>query len=211
MIAIHLLRLVIQTAVNLVLTMAVTALGLPMVAIGLLCGTRDYPETAKDFTKSNGKWVLRRLKIPFLPWDNQFDGMLGDSAGDWNNICLAKDGRSCESLLSMWKWAALRNPANFFGRIMLGIDVLDYKFELLGGRFFVSETSPGWQFIMATHIETGKRKYCLRFCHKWNDERVLYGIFGYKLSMEQEFVTADSNFRDRLVGTVARINPWKKP
>jgi hypothetical protein len=211
MIVIHVARFVAQTLINFVMTMIMTIIGFPAVAIGLMFGTTDSPETALAFTKSPGTWVYRRLKRPFLWWDNPFDGMLGDSEGDWNRICLKNDGRPCTAFLSMWKWAALRNPANYFGRIVLGIDVLFYDFELLGGQWYVSERTPGWQFIMTTHINTGKRKYCLRFCHRWNDDRVLFGMFGYKLSMEQASVTLDRHLRDRIVGTVARINPWKKP
>jgi len=182
-----------------------------MVVVALLFGTNDQPETAKQFTKSPGTWTLRRLKKPFLLWDNMFDGVLGDSTGDWNRIVLARYGLPATSFLAMWEWLAVRNPANYFGRIILGIDAKDYIYELLGGIQEVSETKHGWQFILATHKITGKRRYCLRFSYAWwfNPKRVFYGVYGHKLQMAHANLTAESNIRDRSVGIVSRLNPYK--
>ena len=30
----------------------------------------------------------------------------------------------------MWLWLAVRNPANYFGRFVLGIDAKDYRYKL---------------------------------------------------------------------------------
>jgi len=207
----HTPAFVFKTLLCFVATFFMSLVGLPMVAVALLAGTRDIPQTATRFIESDGVWVLRRLKPFFLFWDNPFDGALGDSHGDWNRITIEKYGLPASSFFSMWLWLAVRNPANYFGRFVLGIDAKDYRYKLLGGVQEVSETKHGWQFILATHKTTGKHVYALMFSYPWwfNPKRVFYGAFGHKLQMGLGNLTAESNIRDRLVGVVARVNPYK--
>jgi len=206
------LHFISTTIFNFFISTVVTILGLPIVALALLCGTIDDDSTGSVFSKSQGMWKLRRLQKPFLWWDNIYDGALGDSAGDWNRICLERDGKPATAFSSMWKWLAIRNPANYFGRIILGLDVSEYNFELVAGAFDVTERKHGWQFIIAHHKITGRLFYCLRFSYPWwfNSKRVFFGWFGHKLSMYQQLVTKDSHPRDRFVGSVCRINPFKQ-
>ncbi len=203
----HIPAFVFKTLICFIATAFMSLVGLPMVAVALLAGTRNFPETVTRFVESSGFWELRRLKPFFLFWDNPFDGALGDSYGDWNRI---RNGEA-RSFFSMWLWLAVRNPANYFGRFVLGIDAKDYRYKLLGGVQEVSETKHGWQFILATHRTTGKHVYSLKFSYPWwfNPKRVFYGAFGYKLQMGFGNLTAESNIRDRLVGVVARVNPYK--
>jgi hypothetical protein len=188
------------TIFNFFVSTLVTLIGLPIVALALLCGT------VEDDTG------LRRLRRPFLWWDNIFDGALGDPGGDWNRLCLERDGKPATAFSSMWKWLAIRNPANYFGRVILGLDVSEYNFELVAGAYDVTEKKHGWQFIIAHHKITGRLFYCLRFSYPWwfNHKRVFFAWFGHKLSMNQQSVTKESPLRERLIGSVCRINPFKQ-
>jgi len=212
MIIYYILHFIISTTVNFILSSVITILGLPIVALALLCGTVDDNTTGSAFSKSHGVWKLRRLHRPFLWWDNIYDGALGDSAGDWNRICLEQDGKPAIAFTSMWKWLALRNPANYFGRHILGLDVSEYNFRLLAGNYDVTEKNHGWHFIIAQHRVTGRLFYCLRFsCAWWFNPKVIFtGWFGHKLTMHQQFVTKQSHPRDRFIGSVCRLNIFKK-
>ena len=109
----------------------ITLIGLLVVWLGIKLGTRiegnlipytQYPQL--------GEWQLTRLPKWLLLWDNKYDGLLGDKRGWWANYCLETYGKSNHAPYCMWQWAAIRNPANYWSRVVAGVDVSQCTFTL---------------------------------------------------------------------------------
>ena len=181
-------------------------LGLPVVwfALPYQIGPRDtqrftqYPE--------RGWWGLWRLPAWALWWDNAFDGMLGDKRGWWANECKGEH----TSRYNMWRWAALRNPANYFSRNVCGVDVSTLSIALIksGG---VAESAPyrGWYLLkgMDSKGRVYPRLY-MEFAIHGNKGLML--DFGWKIKLSHNGTPSDAPEKDRIKGIVFVVSPWKE-
>ena len=155
-------------------------------------------------------WQLVRLPAWLLWWDNAFDGLLGDRRGWWDNYCRENYGKSSASYYSMWQWAALRNPANYWSRVLTGCDVTQCIVTKLAGADVADEDNPGWQFIVAERGD-GACFHLVQFCLPWrfNRQRAVFGRFGWKIKLAHNNLPIDASEKDRIKGSVYRISFWK--
>lgn len=209
----HIATWAAQSLAALALGIPVKLLGLPLVALGLRF-RREYPETEQPFEQHTGTWVLVRLPAWLAPWDNRYDGMMGDKRGYWDNWCRINRGRDSAAFWSMWEWAAIRNPANHFSRNMIARDISGCTIDRLAGNADVVTETPGrfeWHFLRATP-ERGWPFYRLFFVWPWpfkDDHAVMIDI-GWKFKLAHEGVPKDAPEKDRLRGFVFSPSPWKK-
>lgn len=122
----------------------VIILGLVMVPLGLLFrNTSGMSKPFRDYP--HREWIKVDLVGIFSPWGNERDGMIGDHRGSWDNQC-----GDAYKLWSMYKWSAIRNPANRFSRYTLGIDLRENRVIFLKGHNKdLSEWDRGWNFLKA--------------------------------------------------------------
>ena len=193
-----------------VIGIPVTLLGLVMVPLGLLF-KRTYPETRTPFTQYPGEWELVRLPSWLKPWDNLYDGFLGDKRGWWSNEC-EKAKRTCRDFLSMFLWGAIRNPANYWSRNITGLDVSQCIVKKLAGNCDLPDENPGqrqWVHLRAYH-ENGWTYD--RFFMSWaitNDHALMIDI-GWKIKLSHNGMSQDETVKNRIKGSVFTISPWKK-
>jgi len=198
---------------NFLVQIPIKLLGLLTVAIGLPF-VKSFPETERAFSQfpAELKWKLVRLPSWLLWWDNQYDGLLGDKRGYWNDQCLKKYNKSSDSPWCMWLWTAVRNPANYFGRNVISMDVARCRVEKVWGDDVVIE-EPGKQcrqFLKATR-DDGK-EFCRMFISwalPFNKERAFMLDIGYKIKLSHNELTLDAPDKDRLRSPVFVISPWK--
>lgn len=174
---------------------------------------KAYPVTRRPFLQFPGEWELVTLPNWMRWWGNEFDGALGDKRGWWDNYCRENYSKPCTAFRSMWQWLAIRNPANYLGRNVCGIDVTQYDFWKLAGDDVVEE-EPGkwqWQFLVGSKQDSGVTVHRL-FCvfPWWFDQAHAVMIdIGWKIALKHNLVTAESPVADRFKGTVFCISPWK--
>lgn len=188
----------------------VTLIGLPLVAIGLPF-RRSYPETMRPFSQypEHGQWMLIDLPSWLKPWSNPFDGALGDKRGWWAN----ERGGKPASYLSMWLWMAVRNPANYWSRVMTGVDVSRCKIERVKGNADVIIEEPGvsnWHVLKATR-DDGKTfyRFWLVWAYPFRPDKSLNIDIGWKLKLEDSEMSPDAPIKDRIVGSVFTPGIWK--
>ena len=207
----HVASMLVKAAFFFLIGIPVKLLGLVMVAVAIPFRITDE-STSRDFTQFPGEWKLVRLPGWARFWDNAFDGLWGDKRGWWDNHCRESIGKPCTHPVSMWLWAAIRNPANYWGRNITGIDVTDCVIEKLAGQDTVIEDPGcrGWTFLMAT--DSKGRRYHRFFCiYAWSScpERGLCIDIGWKISLTHRTVTKDAPPQNRIKGTVCLVSPWK--
>jgi len=137
------------------------------------------------------------------PWGNDFDGLLGDSQGWW--AANTPFGLPPDSFLSMYVWAAIRNPANntrmfsIFNAPIQGSQI-EYK-----GDFFVGDHpgESGFQFVKLTHEGIWPR-YGLYWVRQWTSKHASVIRLGFKISPDQIYTN------ELPKGSTFRINPWKR-
>lgn len=207
----HYLIWLSQSLAVFLLSLPVTLLGLPLVALGLPF-RREFPETKTPFTQYPGEWMLVRLPTWLKWWDNQYDGLLGDKRGWWDNDCQTLRSKPASHPYCMWLWAALRNPANYFSRNIVALDISRCTVTKLWGDDEVIE-EPGYrcaQFLMATR-DDGKRFY--RMFISWaipgRPDKALMLDIGWKFKLKHSLMPKDTPDKDRLRGDVFVISPWK--
>lgn len=207
----HVIKWFFQSTGVFLIGLPVTLLGLPLVALGILF-RRDYPETLQPFTDpryvDHGYWQLTRLPSWLLWWDNPYDGLYGDKRGWWANYCWEHYGTEHDDFWSMWQWAAIRNPANYWSRIVTGCDV--HQVELLAGQPVCDEDNPGWHFLRAIDAK-GRSFYYLGFVFPWwfDKTHAVFGRFGWKLKMSHNWLPDNAPEQDRIRASVYRMSPWK--
>ena len=207
----HILKWFSKSTAVFLLGLPVTLLGLPIVALAL--PFRLYhPETTKPFTDQRqlpGMWQLVTLPKWALLWDNKFDGAWGDKRGWWNNKAVELWGKRCYEFLPMWWWLAVRNPANYWSRVMTGCDVSKCVITCLAGQELADEDHPGWSFLVATERDTGKQFHLLQFWFPWSETRGVLGRFGWKIEMDHNGTLPSESEKERIKGSVYRVLPWK--
>ena len=205
-----------QSVSTFLIGIPVTLAGFPMVALALPFRV-EHPETEVQFSDpryaSQGAHRLVTLPGRARPWDNIFDGAWGDRRGWWNNYCLGHYKKDCTAFRSMWQWLACRNPANYFSRVMTGVDVSLCTITVLGGVGEVIE-EPGvsnWQFVVATRID-GK-KYHRFFCSIPWFFKPTHGIMidiGWKFDMSDVGIQTSDSIKNRIKGAVFTPSFWKE-
>jgi len=177
-----------------------TLLGLPVVAIALPFRISD-PNSVVPFTQYPGSWMFVRLPAWAQPWDNPVDGLLGDRRGWWNDYCVTNYGKACDAFYSMWQWAAIRNSANYWSRITVGLDASRCTAQLLA-------FGKRWQFLCATR-DDGRKFYLLEGLVPYpNSTHALEFRFGQKIALDDNRDPAQP-LADRMLGCVYRFRPWK--
>ena len=191
------------------LGLPVTLLGFVLVPIGLLF-KRTYPETNAQFTQFPGEWELVRLPSWLLPWDNIYDGFRGDKRGWWDD----NQGGKSHTFLSMFKWGAVRNPANYWSRHITGLDISKCAIKKLGGNCDLPSENPGqreWVHLRAFH-ESGKTydRFFMSWAIPWDDTHGVMIDVGWKFKLEHGGMMEDAPEKDRIRGSVFTASPWKK-
>lgn len=208
----HILKWFFKSTFVFLLSLPVMLLGFVMVAIALPFRI-EHPETTKPFTDPTqlpGDWMRVTLPRWALWWSNEFDGAWGDKRGWWNTYCMTNYKKLCTAFYSMWQWLAVRNPANYWARVVTGVDVSKCVITHLAGIPDADENNPGWSFLVATERDTGKQFHLLQFWFPWkNGTHGIWGRFGWKIEMKHNDVTSDARIQDRLKGSVYRVSPWK--
>ena len=207
----HVLKLFVKSTLIFLAGLPVTLLGLPVVALALQFRI-DHPETQQPFTDPRqlpGVW--RFVTLPFWArlWDNIFDGAWGDKRGWWNTYAFKTFGKRCYEFFAMWWWLAIRNPANYWSRVVTGCDVSKCLITKLAGQELADENHPGWSFLVATERDTGKQYHLLQFWFPWNATHGVWGRFGWKIEMDHNGTLPSATAQDRIKGSVYRISPWK--
>jgi len=198
---------------------------LPVQAVGLIINAVTIPFRRLDGDMSNdgeprayynfpehGRWNRWRLPKWALWWDNPYDGLTGDKRGWWANE-RRKHGRTEYDFLSMYIWSAVRNPANYFSRIVTGCDVSDCTVTKLAGNTDVVDdtgrSGSSWHFLVAT--DTKGRNYHLLFgMIPYSASRGLYFRIGWKIKLSHNGTSPDAREQDRFKGNTIRINPFKQ-
>jgi len=180
-------------------------LKLPMILLGLPVVWFALPKSSgsgelKPFSQfpQYGSWRLVRLPSWALWWDNAFDGMLGDKRGWWANEC----GGLHNEYFNMWKWAAIRNPANFFSRNVCGVDV---------SQLLISEVTKGTSWFVLRGVDKSGKVYP-RFYLEYPIFKT-YGVMidiGWKIKLDHNNVQPESPEKDRIKGIVFVGSPWKE-
>lgn len=207
----HITKWFFKSTIYMLIGLPITLIGLLAVWIGIKIGVHTEGDEASYTQYPNlGNWKLTRLPKWLLLWDNKYDGLLGDKRGWWANYCLENYGKSNKEPYCMWQWAAIRNPANYWSRVVAGVDVSQCTFTLLAGQTVVDEDNPGWHFIVATRKD-GAQFHLLQFVFPWffDKTHAVYGRFGWKIKMDHQGTQPDEREQDRIKGSVYRVSPWK--
>lgn len=174
----------------------------PLIVLGLFVVAAAIPfrqfalstEAAKD---KNRRAIWNLPRWAWL-WGNDFDGLLGDKRGWWDENCdreaffgllpylrtfLRIPVLRSDHFLAMWWWAAVRNPVNNL-RFVPGIScpVSECLITYKGSR--VVEDKPklsGWQFVKAERIDGISVWYGFYLVHAWSDTRAFVIRLGYKI------------------------------
>lgn len=202
----------IRAAAFFVIGLPVTALGLLVVPVALLFRV-PHPSTTQAFTDPRqvpGYWMLVTLRNWARWWSNEFDGALGDKRGWWNTYCLKVFKRECTSFLCMFWWLAIRNPANYWSRVVTGVDVSRCVILHLAGAAVVDEDHPGWQVLAAVR-DDGKVFPYFTWVAPWGfkPDHCAYVRIGWKINLDHNNVLSTDRIQDRLKGSVFRGSPWK--
>jgi hypothetical protein len=191
-----------------------TIIGLFVIPIGILF-KREYPETKKEFTQYKGNdWMLVRLPKWLLPWDNMFDGMLGDKRGWWDNRCREK-GRTCQSFLSMWLWTAIRNPTNYWSRVVTGVDVSKINIRTVKSNCTFPSENPGkreWVYLMAEDEDgdpLSVRRFFMSWAYPFDENHGIMIDIGWKIKPDHNNVSIDAPESQKIKGSVFTMSPWK--
>lgn len=187
----------------------VTLAGLPIVWIALK-QREEYQENSQEFSQYPGKWWPVHLPLWAWYWDNAADGMLGDTRGWWDNYCRVHYNKPCTALYSMWQWAAIRNPANNWSRIVTGVDQSRCVVtKIAGNTDDPGDDSPGWNVLVATR-DDGKVFPIFQgfLIYPFKPTKAFYWRFGWKVELGETF-GPDVPLAKRFKGSVFKFSPWK--
>ena len=199
------LTLISKSTAIFLLNIPVTLLGLPIVALALpFRRTIGDPVPFRD-PRFSGFWQLVRLPKWALLWDNPYDGVLGDKRGWWDNY-----SGGATKFFSMWNWTAVRNPANYWSRNVVGVDVSDCVITKLAGQDIVEADKgfPGWQLLVATRSDG---KIFPRFFAEIpvGKSHIFLIDWGWKVKLSHNETKPSDPPENRFKGSVNTISPWK--
>ena len=168
--------------------------------LGLFIVALAIPFRKEGVSLSDGRPIVNLPKVVWL-WGNDYDGLLGDKRGWWDEN--TPFGVSPTSYLAMWWWAALRNPVNNMRFVSLWSapirgSVITYKGD------YIVEDKPGmagWQFVQAE--KDGKKWYGFYLVKQWNETRAFVIRIGFKLKPLHQGSDEDPK------GMTTKINLWK--
>lgn len=108
---------------------------------------RDTKSLYRPTTQLPGVWQLITLPAWLSGGATSSTGHGGDKRGWWNTNCVNEYGKYYFEFFPMWMWLAIRNPANYWSRVMTGCDVSKCDITRLAGRDLANEDHPGWSFL----------------------------------------------------------------
>lgn len=179
---------------------------IPLFLVGLLVVALLIPFRKTDeATRLPSGWVF--TNIPGW-WGNPCDGLAGDKRGDWAKEC----GGDALTFKAMWKWAALRNPVNYWSRCVAGVDVSRCVIDKLHGDDEVIEEPGvgGWQYLIARRDDgkTFPRLFAV-FPYWFQPDKAFLIDIGWKIKLSHNNTPKDARLSDRAKGIVFTISPWK--
>lgn len=159
-------------------------------------------------TRLDSGWVY--CNVPGW-WGNPFDGLFGDKRGDWIAMC-QDAGRDPYGYLSMWWWAAVRNPVNAWSRMVAGCDVSRCIVAKAWGNDLVIEEpgKGGIQYLVATR-DDGKKYSRFFAVIPWlaDPSHAVMLDLGWKIKLSHNDTPPDLKPADRYKGLVFTASLWK--
>jgi hypothetical protein len=157
--------------------------------IGFVVVAIAIPFRVNGISKSDGRPIVNLPRWAWL-FGNDYDGLLGDSHGTW--AASTPWGLPVDSFISMYTWAALRNPVENMRFLPLWSCPLSECVATYKGQSFVRDKpeSVGWQFVTIKRKAGGwMHWYSFYWVHAWNDTNALVVRFGFKVNPTDDFVT----------------------
>lgn len=185
-------------------------LKLVLAAIGLVIVPMLLPfRKIDESTRLPSGWVFSNI---FGWFGNPFDGLYGDKRGDWIAACRMA-GRDPYGYLSMWLWAAIRNPVNYWSRKVAGCDVSRCVITKVWGDDLVIEEpgQGGIQYLIATR-DDGKQYPRFFAVFPWlaDPSHAVVLDIGWKVKLTHNGTSPDAKPSDRYKGLVFTVSLWKK-
>lgn len=168
--------------------------------IGLVVVAIAIPFRVDGISLSDGRKISNLPKCVWL-FGNDYDGLLGDKRMWW--AANTPWGLPADHFISMYTWAALRNPVNnmrltdMFSCPVEG-STITYK-----GQAHVRDKvgGEGWQFV--TTENNGKKWFGFYLVHLWSDKRAFVIRLGYKTE------PSDAGSTERQ-GMTTKVNLFKQ-
>ena len=183
-------------------------LGLPVVWFALPYAVQPLIKVQFSQFPQYGSWGLVSLPKWALLWDNIYDGALGDKRGWWANECKGEH----TSRYNMWRWMALRNPTNYWSRIVTGVDLSRCVITKVAGDDEIIEEPAHrhWQLLKATR-DDGKifPRLFISWALPFRQDRAVMIDIGWKIKLAHNGTPIDARDKDRIRGSVFTLSPWK--
>lgn len=174
-----------------------------LVIAGLFTVAVALPFRGPAYSVSDGRTISNLPDWVYI-WGNDYDGLLGDKRLWW--AANTPFQLPVDSFISMYTWAAIRNPANnmrqfsMFQAPVTG-SIITYK-----GNYIVEDDAEnaGWQFVKTTN--QGKSWYGFYFVHQYKRFPSKAFIFriGFKVKPSHQGKV------DMPKGFVSKISFWKE-
>ena len=134
-------------------------------------------------------------RLPFwaLWCDNCFDGADGDNRGWWARNCATDawfgwfPNLKSTDYLARWWWLAFRNPTNYFGRMVIGIDASQCVLLWVKGDKTITDKAGKNGFYLAKWQYKDMTFYSVEICIDWLDGTAFYAQFGYKVKPSKNY------------------------
>lgn len=167
--------------------------------IGLVVVAIALPFRVKGYSVSDGREISNLPKWAWL-FGNDYDGVLGDKRGWW--AANTPFGLPVGNFVSMYTWAALRNPVNNMRRTNLFSAPVQGSTITFKGKEHVRDDkdSAGWQFV--TTENSGKKWFGFYLVYLWSDTRAFVIRLGFKVEPK------DAGSTERQ-GMTTKVNLWK--
>lgn len=167
--------------------------------VGLFVVAIAIPFKVDDISKGDGRKIVNLPRWAWL-FGNDYDGLLGDKRGWWAEN--TPFGWPVDHFVSMYTWAALRNPVNNMRLTNLFSAPVQGSTITFKGKEHIRDDkdSAGWQFV--TTENSGKKWFGFYLVYLWSDTRA----FVIRLGFKAEPKDAGSTERQ---GMTTKVNPWK--
>lgn len=175
------------------------ACNIVMDLVGLFVVAIAIPFKVDDISKSDGRQIVNLPRWVWL-FGNDYDGLLGDKRGWWAEN--TPFGWPVDHFVSMYTWAALRNPVNNMRLTNLFSAPVQGSAITFKGKEHVRDDkdSAGWQFV--TTENSGKKWFGFYLVYLWSDTRAFVIRLGFKVEPK------DAGSTERQ-GMTTKVNPWK--